>query len=331
MEAITALLDTIRVRSTAYFSKAVSPPWGMAITERSGFWRFHLVLDGATWISLPGSSSSIRLTTGDFVIIPFGHAHVLSDRESGPAETSHHIPSPEEQPVLLGHSSSAGETRLLCGYFRFAEGVPPPFLAHLPGLLTVHRDAPEAPPYLRDLFTIIQSEMQPSEPASTVVLNRLTEVLFHYALRLWIASEMAPEGILAGLADPRLQRALAAIHEEPSEPWTVESLARLAGSSRAAFAKNFRQATGYTPIGYLTHRRTEIARQLLADSDLSIEAVASRAGYADASSFNRAFRRSVGASPSAFRKDACGEAWRAERCTARDEMCGVRYPCQARV
>ena len=310
MDAIAALLDTIRVRGTAYFSKAVSPPWGMAVTERPGFWRFHLVLEGSTWVSLADGSGSIELCAGDFVIIPFGRAHILSDREEGSAETSHHIPDPAERPELHGQSSRAGETRLLCGYFRFAETVPPPFLSQLPELLTVHRDAPDAPPHLRDLFAVIQSEMRPCVAASAVVLNRLTEVLFHYALRLWIASAMTPDGILAGLADPRLQRALAAIHGSPAEPWTVESLARLAGSSRAAFAEHFKQATGYTPIGYLTHRRAEIACQLLADSDLGIDAIALRTGYADASSFNRAFKRTVGIAPSAYRKAPHTEAWR---------------------
>ncbi len=141
-------------------------------------------------------------------------------------------------------------------------------------------------------------------PASLVILNRLTDVLFFCALREWLSRSFAEGGALAALSDQRLQRALSAIHDSPDRNWTIENLAQVAGQSRTAFAQGFRQAMATTPMGYVTRYRTLLARRMLTETSLALDDIASRTGYSDTNAFSRAFRRVIGTSPGALRKSS---------------------------
>ena len=302
MDTITTLLDAIRVRGAVYFSKIVRPPWGMEVSERSGFWRFHLVLNGSTWVSLADMSQGVKLKTGDFVIVPHGKAHILGDQEARATISRHNIPDLEPVSGLEKGQAQSGDTHFLCGYFRFSQGTPLPFLNQLPGLLVVNGSDANEQNYAADIFEFIQHEAQNHETVSLPVLNRLTEIMFYYAVRRWLESALLPHGALAGLGDPHLQRALAEIHASPQTGWTVDDLAKIAGHSRTTFSNRFHEATGFTPIEYLTHWRIELACRLLADSDLGLDEIAGRVGYVDTNAFSRAFSRLRGIAPGSYRK-----------------------------
>ena len=79
-----------------------------------------------------------------------------------------------------------------------------------------------------------------------VVLNRLPELLVIQLFRHLIASHSVESGMMAGLADPRLARALTCIHTEPQRNWSVADLADIANMSRASFAAHFRKTVGAT-------------------------------------------------------------------------------------
>jgi AraC-like DNA-binding protein len=111
-----------------------------------------------------------------------------------------------------------------------------------------------------------------------------------------VGSGIVAGGVLAGLADPRLAKALTAIHEEPKKPWLLEDLADLAGMSRTRFAAHFRAVVGRTPIDYLTLWRMAIAGQLLAKGK-PVKAVATQVGYESPAAFSRVFSRLTGQAP----------------------------------
>lgn len=87
-----------------------------------------------------------------------------------------------------------------------------------------------------------------------------------------------------------------------AEPLTLERIAAAACLAPHHFLRLFKAAFGTTPHGYLTRRRLERARQLLAASDRSIADVALAVGYQSPTSFANLFRRHAGASPSAYRR-----------------------------
>ena len=103
------------------------------------------------------------------------------------------------------------------------------------------------------------------------------------------------------MQEPKLARAVLAVLEKPGAPYTVESLAALAGMSRASFADRFSQVFGQAPMDFVQRVRLRIAARLLTTTDLPIKVIASTIGYASRSAFSRAFETVYGAGPSDFR------------------------------
>ena len=89
--------------------------------------------------------------------------------------------------------------------------------------------------------------------------------------------------------------------------WTLEEAAGRTGLSRSALAERFVHYVGMPPMHYLACWRMQIAARLLADSDLTIAAVADKAGYGSEAAFSRAFKKLVGAPPAAWRRERRGE------------------------
>jgi AraC-like DNA-binding protein len=97
-------------------------------------------------------------------------------------------------------------------------------------------------------------------------------------------------------ADEKLLKAITSMHSEPSKPWTLESLAEVAGMSRASFANHFREATKTTPVEYLTDWRICLAKSKITDG-LSIKTTARQVGYTSPAALTRVFTKRVGCSP----------------------------------
>ncbi len=306
MDTISKILDMIHVRSTVYFSKALMPPWGMEVAEQTDICRFHLIIAGSTWIRLSDGSEEIELHAGDYVVVPRGKSHVLSSTSGLVADSTHNVPGTETLPAPIFEPRPAPEqsTQLLCGYFRISSFAPNLIPEQLPELLAVRTSGSVRPGYVSNITSLIQHELDSMGPASLIILNRLTEVLFFCALREWLNRSSVEGGALAALSDQRLQRALGAIHDSPERSWTIESLAQVAGQSRTAFALGFRQAMATTPMGYVTQYRTLLARRMLSETSLALDDIANRTGYSDTNAFSRAFRRVIGTSPGAFRKSS---------------------------
>lgn len=90
---------------------------------------------------------------------------------------------------------------------------------------------------------------------------------------------------------------------DPARRWTVASLARAAGLSRAPFARRFRQATGKSPLRWLTEHRLDVARARLLRTDLALAAIANEVGYGSEFAFSKAFKRLLGVAPGTFRRE----------------------------
>jgi transcriptional regulator GlxA family with amidase domain len=87
-----------------------------------------------------------------------------------------------------------------------------------------------------------------------------------------------------------------------SERWTLAKMAKVAGMSRAAFVRRFKQVTGAAPGAYLARLRVSAARKLLVETEESAATIALSVGYQSVHAFNRVFRRMTGRPPIVFRK-----------------------------
>jgi AraC-like DNA-binding protein len=127
----------------------------------------------------------------------------------------------------------------------------------------------------------------------------LSELLVLHLLRIAMSSGGPRMGVLAGLADPRLAKALVAMHAQPAEAWTLQRLAERAGMSRARFALHFQQVVGQTPMDYLAGWRMGLAMAELRRGR-PVGQVAQQVGYGSASALARVFSARVGVSPLAW-------------------------------
>jgi transcriptional regulator GlxA family with amidase domain len=114
--------------------------------------------------------------------------------------------------------------------------------------------------------------------------------------------------------DFRVERAREAIAAKPAERWTVAKLAKIAGMSRAAFARRFAAELGVPPLRYVAAARMRLAAGLLATSDADLAAVAAEVGYATEFALSRAFRRLVGEPPGVYRRRVRAAALPAAPC-----------------
>lgn len=124
----------------------------------------------------------------------------------------------------------------------------------------------------------------------------------HYLSDVWYAlhRERAPAAPPCG--DPEMAAALALLHNNLAEKWTVPALAAACGLSLTAFIRRFSRAFGNTPAALLISLRLREGARLLTESALSVAEIARRCGYQNEFYFSASFRRAYGAPPSAFRR-----------------------------
>lgn len=230
-----------------------------------------------------------------------GHMHLLRagqvtlQLEDG-TRTDINEPSLVFFPRRNRHQLLAGEgarTELVCGSLSFDGGRANPLVAALPEYLVLPMQSLST---LDLTLNWLFAEAFGEQCGRLAVMDRLFELLVIQLLRHVLEQRIVDRGMLAGLTDPRLAKALHVIHHQPGEPWTVESLATTANMSRANFAAQFREVIGQSPADYLLDWRIGLAQKRLRDGQ-AIARVAEEVGYDSASALARAFRRKVGASP----------------------------------
>ncbi|MFV0666007.1 cupin domain-containing protein [Denitromonas sp.] len=149
-----------------------------------------------------------------------------------------------------------------------------------------------AMPGLTQTIQLIALEMESPRCGGGVLLSRAGEILLIGLLRHLLANQILPRGVLAGLADPGLARALVAVHAQPAAPWSLESMAETAGVSRTSFAERFRDNLGITPRRYLNAFRMTIARREIA-AGRGLKRAAQAAGYESPAALSRALSRTA--------------------------------------
>jgi transcriptional regulator GlxA family with amidase domain len=173
----------------------------------------------------------------------------------------------------------------------------------MPEILVVRATDAARRPGLAATLDQLDREVANPDVGGSRVVSLLLEVLFVQVLRFWLDERPADRADwLGALRDPAIGRVLVRVHQAPERPWTVASMAALAGMSRAVFARRFHARVGQPPLSYVAQLRIEAATGLLRGSDLSLAQIADAVGYSSEYAFNRAFRRATGSAPGRWRR-----------------------------
>jgi AraC family transcriptional regulator len=109
-------------------------------------------------------------------------------------------------------------------------------------------------------------------------------------------------GIEGGLAGWQKKRVAEYIEEHLSEDVLLSTLADVAGLSAFHFSRAFKETFGLPPLRYLSSRRIDKAKELLARADMSVTEIGLQLGFSDTGSFSTAFHKHTGTTPTSYRR-----------------------------
>ena len=304
MDLLADGLAVAGVRGAVAATVDAGEPWGFQLEPVSDA-AFHAVTTGTAWLRVDGRPP-VRMMPGDVVLFPTGAGHALASAERGPltpwAQLAAHPRYQASRAIEIG--SPPARTQILCASYQHDPIVQTSVFTLLPDVM--HVPAGSLSASLTDTIHLIGAELTSRDLASATVLNRLVDVVLIQLLRGWLRTESPsrdplPLSWLRGLTDPTVTAVLAAIHAEPENAWTADSLAAHAAVSRATLARKFAAFVGETPAAYLTRWRMDLAARRLRDTDEPVEAIARAVGYQSVFAFSRAFARERSVPPGRYR------------------------------
>ncbi|OON40258.1 AraC family transcriptional regulator [Izhakiella australiensis] len=305
-ELISELLTGMRLNGVQYRRIQTGPAFGMSFAARPGYAYFHYLAVGSV-ILRTADGEEYRLAAGNAVLLPHGGAHQLLSGADVPARDINSFDA-----ALLGDTVGGVNTCpsqdtvpgaiLFYGCMSFDLGAMHRLGRLMPEVMVADANG-DFYPGLLPILDAMKQEICSGRIGFAGILARLADVVAAMIVRGWVESGCNnASGLVAALRDPRLARALLALHRHPGESWTVSSLAAQSHLSRSVFAGRFQATIGISPLRYVTELRMRLARQWLIHDRLSIDAVALRLGYTSQAAFSRAFKRITGYSPGASRK-----------------------------
>lgn len=303
VDVLTQMLAAVHLGSALSHRITLRAPWGLRFGGTNRRAGFHVVAAGRCWVRLDGDAEAAALDTGDVVVFPHGTGHQLSDHPDTPSLDVREVigdlaPGQTEN---LPSAATGAPSVLLCGAYSFSADGTNPLLRGLPKMLHLRADEIRGSS-LEGAVNLLISETHHPMPGVALVIDRLVDLLFVFALRMWLDQHDAAtaHSWFGALQDPGVGPAVRAIHAEPAFAWSVANLAERAGLSRAAFARRFTKSVGEPPLSYVTRWRMTVAADLLAQGG-SIAEVAYQAGYDNVFAFAKAFKRIRGCSPGQYR------------------------------
>lgn len=272
LDRLSGLLEHFRIRAQLHHSGTLCGINHFDAREGHGY--LHVLRHGQLEVSHPESREVSRMMHFDEPTLLFY-----------PRPFTHRFHNPPKE-----------GSDFTCARLNFDGGAHHPLAWALPPLIAL----PLAQvPGLEQALALLFAETAYVRCGQRLLADRLFEVVLIQLLR-WLLDHPREAGVspglITGLSDPRLARALVAMHDSPGEPWTLERMAMCAGMSRTAFANAFRERVGQTPADYLSGWRIALAQSRLREGR-PIKILAEELGYANPSALSRAFTARMGMSP----------------------------------
>ena len=309
MDILSDILLQLKLKGTLYFRTSFTSPWSVGVPAYADVARFHLVHQGRCLLRIDGEAEPVMLEQGDLIIITRGAAHtIFSDHadEHPVAELDQVM----EQSGFTGHGTlvfgefgSNHETQLVCGHFAFDEQARHPIIQALPSYIHIRNYGQASGKWLDNTLRIIGAEAGRDQLGSDLISMKMSEIVFTQVLRTYVETDGRHNPALAGYSDPRITKALQAIHTTPSHGWTLDELASVAGMSRTSFSTTFTRFMSVSPMAYMTQWRMELSRQQLLGTSDPLITIAEQAGYQSEAAFSRVFKKYYSVAPATYRRN----------------------------
>ena len=302
---VLTLLD-----ATSYPAPGIMAPedWGLHFPGSDGLLWFS-VLKGGARICSGVEHEWQTLHQGEAVILP-GRARfaitTLTGKVRGRAETAPH--------QLTGNRADYGGDHLIlgCGKMVVEPGAGFLLLGELPPAIYLRTGSPVA-----SMCNGLMEGNAISGPGHAAITGHVLQVLMIEGIRGWLARGVDHQpGWLSALRDPRLLDVMSAMHQAPAQNWTLPALAKIAGMSRAGFARRFSTQAGCSPLNYLARWRMHLAGKALRTTAMPVKEIGFNLGYGCESAFSSAFRRIHGCSPVSYRS-GCASGFTDQKLMAR--------------
>lgn len=298
MDPLLGLIQLLRPRATLWGGIEGHGRWAVSFRSR-GDLLFCWLQRGACQL-IRQDEAPLLLDQGDFALIRADNDFVLASDSQAVPQDSEKMVSTAGKTLLSVGAGSEAPVILRGGRFVFDTANEDLLAGLMPSFVHIANDDTTSW-RVRSLLSLNLSESSQPGAASDFVITRLMELTFVEILR-GVVPETARKhkGLLAGLNDPIIARALVAMHEDSAKNWTLADLARLCGVSRSGLTGRFRSIVGMAPIGYLQLWRMAVAKDALRGGHKSIGEIGLAIGFQSPSAFSTAFTRFTGISPSAF-------------------------------
>ncbi|MBI5533028.1 MAG: AraC family transcriptional regulator [Deltaproteobacteria bacterium] len=300
MEALSRILRSLRLRSAVISKAHLSGRWGVH-TQGATRMLFHGVVEGRCHVLPEGESESLELRAGEVIVLARGQAHAITAEPGLPSVPIMSLPARPGPVPLVRHGSKGPVTRIVCGTFELDHPAASTVVALLPPVMRARADGQARQAWAAATLTLLDEELDREDRSATV--TSLADSLFVWALGgAATQSVVGASSLLAAVRDDQIGRALALVHEDPSQAWSVPTLATRVGMSRTRFFERFSELVGEPPARYIARWRVLSAADLMRSRSMSTAEIADRVGYSSEDVLTKVFKKYVGKSPREYRK-----------------------------
>ena len=298
--AVDALLQAVSVEVEAFAICEISEGVRLVIPPVEMV-EVHYVLEGTLHHTVD-EKTSLKAGPGTMLIVPPERLqHLATSSDGGTERDCYDVCIPVREGMLVVDATEGQEpaVRVACG------AVMPNPLGSFGPLKSLTRPVVEDLsdyPVVAAAFAALLEEVKAPREGTRAMMSALMKSCLVVLLRRHIERSRLAGDAPAVFHDPRLSRAIAAILNLPAASHCLASLAKEAGMSRSAFAREFKIATSMTPMDFVAHVRLDLAHRYLETTGMGIEGIATAVGFSSRSHFSHLFREHYGTDPSTFRR-----------------------------
>ncbi len=206
MDLLSEILRSIRLEGSIFFRSKLTAPWGFDLPSALEP-RFHIVLEGHSWLATETLGGPILLGAGDAVILRDGETHWVADSPDTKRVASFEASEAHRagKPLFQG---PATDCRLLCGRFHFDKDLRHPLVETLPDLIHLQSGESNGDAWVKRMGSLMDEELIRGDPGVAIVVDRLCELFLIQVLRKISASDEHSFAFVRALDDRVIGRAL---------------------------------------------------------------------------------------------------------------------------